>query len=192
MRLENGVNATSAVHDEPAFTPSVFWMSGLSGAGKSSLAAGVRMRLVQLKLPCYVLDGDVLRSGLCNDLGFSAEDRHENLRRAAYVARYMRDAGLVCLCAFITPLEQDRALVRNVVGSPFFQIFVDCPIEECIRRDPKGLYKRALASQVANFTGISQMFEAPESPDLRVDTFGLSMDEAADMLAAYVARKCMG
>jgi bifunctional enzyme CysN/CysC len=145
------------------------WVTGLSGSGKSTVAVAVERALVATGRPAYVLDGDNLRHGLNADLGFSAEDRTENVRRVGHVARLLADAGVVVLVPLISPYRADRRRVRQLhadAGVPFLEVFVDTPIELCERRDPKGLYRRARAGELKGFTGVDDPYEAPEQPDL--------------------------
>jgi bifunctional enzyme CysN/CysC len=147
------------------------WLTGLSGSGKSTIANAVAERLLALGRPAYVLDGDNLRHGLNADLGFSSDDREENVRRVGEVARLMADAGLVVLVPVISPYRAHRDRVRRAheaAGLPFLEVFVDTPLEECERRDPKDLYRRARAGQLVGFTGIDDPYEPPSSPDVVV------------------------
>jgi len=159
------------------------WFFGLSGAGKSTLADAVHQRLVAHFGFALRLDGDQVRRGLCADLGFSPQDRRENLRRAAEVARIGNEAGLTVTASFITPTLADRALVEQVIGSQrLLSVFVDTPIDVCEARDPKGLYKRARSGALPSFTGVSSVFEEPPASALRVSTVGLTPDEAVGAL----------
>jgi bifunctional enzyme CysN/CysC len=145
------------------------WLTGLSGSGKSTVAAAAERALVGWGRPAYVLDGDNLRHGLNGDLGFSAADRTENVRRVGHVARLLADAGVVALVPLISPYRADRDLVRalhTAAELPFFEVFVDTPLELCEQRDPKGLYKQARAGEITGFTGIDDPYEAPAAPDL--------------------------
>lgn len=145
------------------------WLTGLSGSGKSTVAAATELLLVQAGRPAYVLDGDNLRLGLNGDLGFSAEDRTENVRRVGHVASLLADAGVVALVPLISPYRAARDGVRalhQAAGLPFLEVFVDTPIELCEQRDPKGLYKKARAGEITGFTGIDDPYEAPEAPEL--------------------------
>jgi bifunctional enzyme CysN/CysC len=145
------------------------WFTGLSGSGKSTVAHELEAALVRAGRAAYVLDGDNLRHGLNGDLGFSAEDRAENVRRVGHVARLMADAGIIALVPLISPYRADRELVRAMhdeAGLPFVEVFVDTPIEECERRDPKGLYAKARAGEITGFTGIDDPYEAPVDPEL--------------------------
>lgn len=163
------------------------WFTGLSGAGKSSLAFALEQHLHGRGVRCYVLDGDNVRHGLNRDLGFTSEDRQENLRRIGEVAKLMVDAGLLVLSAFISPHAQDREMVRQLFEpEDFIEIYVQCSIEECERRDPKGLYKKARSGNIPHFTGISAPYDVPEEPSLIIDTEQLSLDEAIRKIVQYL------
>jgi adenylylsulfate kinase len=166
------------------------WFTGLSGSGKSTLANHLEQALVRSKALAYVLDGDNIRHGLSANLGFSAEDRSENIRRIGEVAKLMNDAGVIVLSAFISPYRSDRARVRETLPEGrFLEVFVDCPLEICERRDVKGLYTKARAGAIAEFTGISAPYEPPLAPELRVATAELSPDACvAQVLALLEAR----
>ncbi|KAA8389536.1 adenylyl-sulfate kinase [Acetobacter tropicalis] len=164
----------------------VFWLTGLSGAGKSTLARGAEAALFASGLDVTVLDGDTLRSGLCKDLGFSEADRTENVRRAAEVARILRDAGEIVLVALISPLQSDRALARQVIGDGFAEIFVDADLITCEQRDPKGLYAAARSGKITGFTGIDAPYEAPQSPALHLKTSSGTAESVVKTLAAFV------
>ncbi|SFK35016.1 sulfate adenylyltransferase subunit CysN [Methylocapsa palsarum] len=170
--------------------PAVLWFTGLSGSGKSTIANLVETRLYAHGVHTVLLDGDNVRHGLNKDLGFTATDRVENIRRAGEAAKLMVDAGLIVLCSFISPFLAERALVRGLVEQgEFIEIFVDTPLAECIARDPKGLYKKAIAGEIKNFTGIDQAYEAPETPDIIVGREGQSADQAAaKIVTALIAR----
>ena len=168
-------------------TGSLVWLTGLSGAGKSTIAVALEELLHANGVHTYLLDGDELRQGLNRDLGFTPEDRVENIRRAGEVARLMVDAGLVVIAAFISPYRADRAMVRErFAPNDFFEVFVDTPLAVCEQRDPKGLYVRARAGEIPNFTGISAPYEEPESPELRIDTANCSAEAAASRIAALL------
>ncbi len=166
----------------------VVWFTGLSGAGKSTVAHAVEERLHQLGCRTYVLDGDNVRHGLCGDLGFSVEDRHENIRRISEAARLFVDAGIIVLTAFISPLRNDRDRARKLLGDDFFEVYCACPIYECERRDVKGLYKKARAGEIQDFTGISSPYEAPLNPELEVDTSELTLEESVDAVLRVLER----
>ncbi|AUQ26570.1 adenylyl-sulfate kinase [Dickeya zeae] len=164
----------------------VVWFTGLSGSGKSTLAGALEQSLFARGVSTYLLDGDNVRHGLCRDLGFSDDDRRENIRRVGEVARLMVDAGLVVLTAFISPHRAERQMVRELLDQgQFLEVFVDTPLSICEARDPKGLYKKARAGELRNFTGIDAIYEAPEQPELHLDGQQLVtnlVDELLDML----------
>ncbi|GAA0509476.1 adenylyl-sulfate kinase [Tatumella terrea] len=148
----------------------VVWFTGLSGSGKSTLADAVEQQLFQQGVNTFLLDGDNVRHGLCRDLGFSDADRKENIRRVGEVAKLMADAGLLVLTAFISPHRSERQMVRELLdGDQFIEVFVDTPLHVCEARDPKGLYRKARAGELTNFTGIDAVYEAPEQPELHLD-----------------------
>jgi adenylyl-sulfate kinase len=163
--------------------PGVIWMTGLSGAGKSTIAALFERKLLMRGAHTILLDGDALRSGLNEDLGFTSDDRRENIRRVGHVAKLMTEAGLIVICALISPFRAERQAVRQLFApGDFIEAFVDTPLEACVERDPKGLYKRALASEIQNFTGLHQAYEPPERPELILRTLEGSPDEMAERL----------
>lgn len=165
----------------------ILWFTGLSGAGKSTLAHEVEERLHQMGCRTFVLDGDNVRHGLCGDLGFSAEDRVENIRRIGEVAKLFMEAGVIVLTAFISPFRADRDKVRAMVQpGEFVEIYCHCPIEVCEQRDAKGLYKKARAGEIVQFTGISSPYEAPDKPELMVDTSMQSLDECVRQVVAML------
>jgi adenylylsulfate kinase len=158
----------------------ILWFTGLSGAGKSTLAHAVEERLHQMGCRTFVFDGDNVRHGLCSDLGFSTEDRIENIRRVGEMSKLFLEAGVIALTAFISPFRSDRSRVRSLVPhGEFFEIYCKCPIEVCETRDVKGLYKRARAGEIKDFTGISSPYEEPEDAELVVDTGSTSLDACA-------------
>lgn len=159
------------------------WFTGLSGSGKSTIAHLVEERLHQRGCRTYTLDGDNVRHGLCSDLGFSEQDRTENIRRIAEMVRLFLDAGTIALTAFISPLREHRELVRQLVGPDcFVEVYCACPIEVCEQRDVKGLYRRARAGEITEFTGISAPYEAPLEPDLVVHTHHMPIEECAEQV----------
>lgn len=167
--------------------PCVLWFTGLSGAGKSTVAGALETRLAELGFHTYLLDGDNIRHGLCKDLGFSTEDRRENIRRISEVAKLMADAGLIVLSAFISPHRQERQLVRDMLPSgEFLEVFVDTPLEECEKRDPKGLYKKARAGQIKHFTGIDSEYEKPEAPEIHLQAGDYTVSELVDQCVAQL------
>ncbi|WP_343153382.1 adenylyl-sulfate kinase [Buchnera aphidicola (Mindarus keteleerifoliae)] len=148
----------------------VLWFTGLSGSGKSTIAGSLENILYKQRIKTYLLDGDNLRLGLCSDLAFSNKDRTENVRRVAEVSKLMLEAGLVVLCALITPYEKDRIAIKNIIGvKNYIEIFVDTPFEICKLRDPKGLYKQNVYKKIDNFTGFDSSYEPPKSPDLHIN-----------------------
>lgn len=168
----------------------VLWFTGLSGSGKSTLAHAVEERLHQRGCRSFVLDGDNVRHGLCGDLGFSAKDRQENIRRIGEMAKLFMEAGVIVLTAFISPYRADRERVRGMVEKgDFLEIYCDAPIEVCEARDVKGMYKKARAGQIAEFTGISSPYEAPEQPDLTVETGRLELDECVRRVIGEMERR---
>ncbi len=167
--------------------PVVLWFTGLSGSGKSTIANLVEKLLHAKGKHTFLLDGDNVRHGLNRDLGFTAEDRVENIRRIAEVAKLMTDAGLIVLVSFISPFQSERQMARELMpDGEFIEVFVDTPIEECVRRDPKGLYKKAMAGQIPNFTGISSPYEAPENPDIHLHTIGHDPLDLAHRVEDYL------
>ncbi len=167
--------------------PVCIWFTGLSGAGKSTLASLLERRLFAAGRHTYVLDGDAVRMGLNADLGFSAEDRRENIRRAAEVARLFVDAGLVVIVAFISPFQAERAFARSrFEPEEFVEVFVDAPLDECERRDPKGLYAKARRGELPDFTGIDSGYEPPRSPEIHLDTVAGGADECVSRILAFL------
>jgi adenylylsulfate kinase len=165
----------------------ILWFTGLSGAGKSTLANAVNSALFEQGLACYVLDGDNIRHGLCNDLGFSDADREENIRRIGEVAKLFVDAGVVALTAFVSPFKADRDKVRALVpAGDFIEIHCAAELGVCEQRDTKGLYAKARAGEIKEFTGISSPYEAPEAPELRVDTGSQTLEESVAQVLAFL------
>ncbi|MDG5787837.1 adenylyl-sulfate kinase [Evansella sp. AB-P1] len=159
------------------------WFTGLSGSGKSTLANAVENRLHELGTRSYVLDGDNIRHGLNNDLGFSPDDRKENIRRIGEVSKLFVDGGSIVLTAFISPYKDDRKVVRDLLDeNEFFEVYVKCSISECEKRDPKGLYKKARNGDIKEFTGISAPYEEPENPEIIVETDRFSIEECVDQV----------
>lgn len=168
----------------------VVWLTGLSGSGKTTLATELERRLFRAGRLVYRLDGDVLRRGLCADLGFGLAARRENIRRAGEVAGLLADAGLITLAAFISPMAEDRQIIRSrIAPGRFIEVFINAPLEICERRDVKGLYRRARAGQLPEFTGISSPYEAPVHPEVELRTGELSIAAAADMLEEHINRR---
>ncbi|NHM32873.1 adenylyl-sulfate kinase [Neobacillus terrae] len=165
----------------------VLWFTGLSGSGKSTLANAVSSSLFQKGIHEYVLDGDNIRHGLNKDLGFSDHDRTENIRRIGEVSKLFVDSGTIVTTAFISPFRSDRDQVRSLFSEgEFIEVFVDCPLEECERRDPKKLYEKARRGEIKDFTGIDSPYEAPEAPELTIQTDSLSIEEAVETILSYL------
>jgi adenylylsulfate kinase len=168
----------------------ILWFTGLSGAGKSTLAHAVEERLHEVDCRTYVLDGDNVRHGLCGDLGFSAAERSENIRRIGEVSKLFIDAGVLVLTAFISPFRADRERVRGLVmPGDFLEIYCQCPVEVCETRDVKGLYRRARSGEVKEFTGISSPYEKPLAPELVVDTASLPLAECVDQVITLLRKR---
>jgi adenylylsulfate kinase len=168
----------------------LIWFTGLSGSGKSTVAHAVEARLYRYGIRSYVLDGDNIRTGLNSDLGLSPEDRKENIRRIAEVAKLMVDAGLLVFAAFIAPFRESRQFVRTLMSSwPYYECYVKCTLDVCEERDPKGLYRKARLGEILNMTGISAPYEEPENPDLVVDTGSLSLDESVDVVIRFLIER---
>lgn len=172
--------------------PCLLWYTGLSGSGKSTIANAVDALLFKQGQHSYLLDGDNVRHGLNGDLGFTDQDRTENIRRIAEVSKLMMDAGLIVSTAFISPFVADRQLARDKVA-PFqlIEVFVDTPIEVCEQRDPKGLYKKARAGEIKHFTGIDSSYEAPSAPEIHLNTTKLSVVECAQQIVSYLTQQGM-
>lgn len=165
----------------------MLWFTGLSGSGKSTVAIALERELHKRGLLCRILDGDNIRMGINANLGFSEEDRRENIRRVAEVAKLFVDTGIITIAAFVSPTEELRQLAENIIGKDDFkEIFISTPIEECERRDVKGLYARARRGEVKNFTGISAPFEAPKYPALSIDTSKMPLEESVKMLLKFL------
>jgi len=161
----------------------VIWFTGLSGSGKTTLASNLEKELFFRRFFCQVLDGDNIRSGINNNLGFSEEDRLENIRRIAEVSKLLIDTGMITICSFISPTKEIRHKARNIIGeNDFIEIFLNTPLEICERRDTKGLYKKARAGEIKDFTGISSPFEAPKHPDLEIDTSVTSIKDSVELI----------
>jgi adenylylsulfate kinase len=168
----------------------ILWFTGLSGAGKSTIANAVECELFRLGAHTVVLDGDNVRHGLCTDLGFSMEDRTENIRRVGEVAKIFVDAGMIVLSAFISPIGSDRDRIRHSLsGDDFIEIYCACPISICETRDVKGLYRKARAGIVNNLTGISSPYEIPDAPELILDTSHVSVNECVDKVLYYLQQR---
>ncbi|RKP17612.1 hypothetical protein ROZALSC1DRAFT_30608 [Rozella allomycis CSF55] len=167
----------------------VIWLTGLSGAGKSTLSKYLHEHFSQVGVPSYQLDGDLLRRGINNDLGFTANDRAENIRRVSHIAAYMADAGLVCIVSCISPFSKDRKFARQVcadMGVGFVEVFVSAPLEVVERRDVKGLYKKARSGVIKEFTGISSPYEVPETPEMVVETDVFNAEKCVEQIVSFL------
>lgn len=168
----------------------MIWFTGLSGSGKSTVAMGVERELHAQGILCRILDGDNVRAGINNNLGFSAEDRIENIRRIAEIGKLFVQTGVVTLACFVSPTNDIRQMARDIVGEEdFLEVYISTPIEECERRDVKGLYARARKGEVKNFTGISAPFEAPVSPDIAIDTSKIPLEESVRTLTELIIKR---
>lgn len=168
----------------------VIWFTGLSGSGKSTIANALAAKLYTLDVKNYVLDGDNIRHGLNRDLGFTDADRTENIRRIGEVSQLFVDSGQVVLTAFISPFQSDRNLVRGLLEeNEFFEVYIKCPLADCEKRDPKGLYEKARKGIIPEFTGISSPYEAPESPELIIESNRFTVDECVDQLINFLTSK---
>jgi adenylylsulfate kinase len=168
----------------------VLWFTGLSGSGKSTLANAVDHALFQQHYKSYVLDGDNIRHGLNSDLGFGVEDRKENIRRIGEVAKLFIDSGQIVSTAFISPFRADRDVVRNMLeAGEFIEIFLNCPIQVCENRDPKGLYKKARKGDILDFTGISSPYEIPYNPEIIIETNQLTVEQSVNVILSYLKEK---
>lgn len=167
----------------------VLWFTGLSGAGKSTLAHALEESLYQMGYHTFVLDGDNVRHGLCGDLGFSNEGRVENIRRISEVAKLFLEAGIIVLTAFISPFRADRAKARSLIGADFVEIYCSCPLDICEQRDVKGLYQRARKGEIKEFTGISSPYEAPDKPELSVETGHHTIEACVNDVLEYLVQR---
>jgi len=171
-------------------TPKLIWFTGLSGSGKSTISDALENMLFEKGFSTYSLDGDNIRFGLCKGLGFSSEDRTENIRRIAEVANLLLDAGLIVLASFISPLKSQRDLVREIIGEEnFVEVYVSTPIEQCEKRDVKGLYKKARIGEIESFTGVSSVYEPPENPYITINTTDLSIAHTVQFIYKKIKDK---
>lgn len=172
--------------------PCLLWFTGLSGSGKSTIANALDVALHERGYHTFLLDGDNVRHGLCSDLGFSDDDREENIRRVGEVCKLFADAGLIVMSAFISPFTSERRMVRKLFpAGEFIEVFMDAPLETCESRDPKGLYKKARSGEIKHFTGIDSPYEVPSHPELRLDTSQNTVEECVDSLIAYLLEREM-
>lgn len=170
--------------------PFVLWFTGLSASGKSTLANAVEQKLYNMNYKTYLLDGDNVRHGLNNDLGFDEESRVENIRRIGEVSKLFLDAGIITLTAFISPFQSDRLLVRKLFEKgQFLEVFIDSSLEVCENRDPKGMYIKARSGEIKNFTGVSSPYEPPSNPEIHVVNNSISIDEASEKIISYLIKK---
>jgi adenylylsulfate kinase len=183
-RIDKSIRQKKFGHLSP-----VIWFTGLSGSGKSTLANALEYRLFELGYKTYVLDGDNVRMGLNKDLGFSNEDRKENIRRISEVANLFSDSGTLTLTAFISPFIEDRDIARNIIGENFIEVWVKANLEICEERDPKGLYKKARAGEIKNFTGIDSPYESPMNPELIIETDKLDIEQSINSIIDYLKQK---
>jgi adenylylsulfate kinase len=167
----------------------VVWLIGLSGSGKSTMARGLENTLYEMGYITQLLDGDNLRSGINKNLGFSAEDRKENIRRAAELSKLFANCGVITICSLISPTEELRVMARHIIGEKYFEVFVSCPLEVCESRDVKGLYKKARSGQITNFTGIDSPFEQPKNASLTIHTDRYSIEACHEKLVEAVLKR---
>lgn len=168
----------------------VIWFTGLSGSGKSTIAVELEKELTKAGKLVYRLDGDNIRHGLCSDLGFSEEDRNENIRRITEVAKLFKDTGIITLVSFISPLKSMRKLAKGKIGEDaFIEVYVKASVETCIERDPKGMYKKAIAGEIRDFTGISAKYEIPDNADIVIDTEHLTVEEGVSIILYSAMKK---
>ena len=167
----------------------VIWFTGFSASGKSTIANALDVELNKRGLRTYILDGDNVRMGLNKDLGFSPESRKENIRRISEVAKLFADSGTIVMTAFISPYQEDRESAREVIGSDYVEVFVNTPIDDCINRDPKGMYKKAIAGEIKGFTGIDAPYEEPLNPEINLEN--LSIEKSVEILINYLKQQCI-
>jgi adenylylsulfate kinase len=189
--FKQNYSVTQKLREEKnGYKSAVVWFTGLSGSGKSTVANAVELLLFQQGKNVFTLDGDNMRLGLNAGLGFTEQDRSENLRRIAEVSKLMTEAGLIVFCAFVSPLLADREMVKSIVGEQnFIEVFIKTSLEECERRDVKGLYKKARSGEISHFTGISAPYEIPTKPDIVIETELSTIEESANYVAAFIKDK---
>jgi bifunctional enzyme CysN/CysC len=170
--------------------PVTVWLTGLSGAGKSTIAAELEQRLIAMRRACFMLDGDNVRAGINRDLGFGPDDRRENIRRIAEVARLMNDAGLIAVTAFISPYRADREMAREIIGAErFLEVYLDAPLQVCEQRDPKGLYRKARKGEITEFTGVSAPYEPPQDPAIALHTGSAAIEDCVERLLGELLKR---
>jgi adenylylsulfate kinase len=195
--MKDSVNENVVWHEHPVDKsirsfmkkqrPCLLWFTGLSGSGKSTIAGAVESKLAERLQHTYLMDGDNVRHGLCGDLAFSEQDRNENIRRVGEVANLMVDSGLIVLTAFISPFKENRRVVRDMLKEgEFIEVFIDTPISECEKRDPKGLYKKARAGEIKDFTGIDSPYESPENAEIIIKNIDVSIEDAANEVIEFL------
>lgn len=168
----------------------VLWMTGLSGSGKSTIAKGLEKKLFESGYLSYVLDGDNIRSGINSNLGFSDEDRTENIRRVSEISKLLVDAGIITINSFVSPTKDIRQAAKDIIGEKdFLEVYINAPFEVCAQRDVKGLYKKALAGEIKNFTGLDAPFEAPENPDIEIKTAEMSVEQSVDLIFEQLIKR---
>lgn len=167
--------------------PLAIWLTGLSGAGKSTVADALEQKLLAEKIHTYILDGDNMRNGICRDLSFSSEDRTENIRRVGEIARLFVDAGITVITSFISPFAEDRMIAKQTIGEQYFiEVFINTSLETCELRDPKGLYRKVRSGGISDFTGISSPYEIPLNPEIEIQTETVSVNEAVEKIWAFI------
>ena len=164
----------------------LIWITGLSGSGKSTIGSALESSLYNLGKATYLLDGDNLRHGINSDLGFSDIDRIENIRRIGEISKLFVDAGLITIATFVSPFKKDRNFVRSLLGDYFIEVYIDCDLDTCIKRDPKGLYEKALSGEIPQFTGISSPYEKPDKPELVINTIDDSIEESINKIITFI------
>lgn len=164
----------------------LIWITGLSGSGKSTIGSALESSLYNLDKATYLLDGDNLRHGINSDLGFSDIDRTENIRRIGEISKLFVDAGLITIATFVSPFKKDRNFVRSLLGDYFIEVYIDCDLDTCIKRDPKGLYEKALSGEISQFTGISSPYEKPDKPELVINTVDDPIEESINKIITFI------
>ena len=190
MKRQSSIVTRKHRENKNGHSGAILWLTGLSGAGKTTIAHALDQYLFKIGCSSFVLDGDNVRHGLCSDLNFSVEDRVENIRRAGEAAKLFLEAGTIVIAAFISPFNNDREWVRSIVPKgDFFEIYCECSVEECEKRDVKGLYKLARVGEIRNFTGISSPYEPPLNPDLVINTSILTLEDSLNKLIKLLIEK---